>query len=127
MSDSLSLKLQAIITPASGDQYDPFEGGLQDDITFTKKAVFEIEATAGGQACFQSGQFASLKLVVIKNLDAAIDVTADWLDTDANAPPQRIPPGRTLVIPDCVPAAASWVNLTSDSGTPMCKVWAYGD
>jgi hypothetical protein len=124
MSDAMSLKLQVTKTPAGQKSYDPLGGALEDNFEVDEALDgFTVEAVVGAGTAISQGFLTTSVYAIIKNLDGTDDVTASWDDTDANSNSQRIPPGRTLVVPDLDPL--SDILLVADANTPRCKV-AFG-
>tara|TARA_R110000824_G_scaffold347715_1_gene534458 strand:+ start:103 stop:483 length:381 start_codon:yes stop_codon:yes gene_type:complete len=84
----------------------------------------EMEAATGGNTLTLTGVFSGITMLMIKNNDAAITVTAR-IDTAATANVDiAIPAGGVFVTPDC--RYTEHLVLTSASGTPKCEIFAIG-
>src|SRR4030042_775036 len=120
MSDALTIKISAVLTPAGQASSGPLGGDLQDDLSVDEHATMVVEAKTGVGLTVDASYLTTGAFVIVKNMDPAIDVTITWGDSDLSANSQRIPPGRSILIPDFNPLVA--IVLVADSGTPLCKV-----
>ena len=83
----------------------------------------EIDAATGG-VTLDLGMFSAITMLMIKNNDAAIVVTAR-IDTAATANVDiAIPAGGVFITPDC--KVSEDLVLTSASGTPECEIFIIG-
>ena len=127
MSFSSSIEIKIITTPSSGTQYNPMGDPVEDNI--------EIDSTGGGREITAattpgtelqvSKWLSTIKSFLVKNKDDTNFVTLSWTDNDANANDQKIPAGRSMLIPDINPA--STLKIVADTAACVCKMNIDGD
>src|SRR4030042_4996128 len=119
MSDALTIKISAGLTPAGQASFAPTGGDLQDDLSIDEHAAMVVEAEAGAGRIVDASYLTTGAFVIVKHRDPAMEVTITWgsgLITNT----QKIPPGRSIQIPNFNPLIA--IVLVADSGTPLCTV-----
>lgn len=92
------------------------------DTTQTFEAKLEAATTPGTTV---ATSIDTVRGFVVKNLDAAVDVTVTWTDADSSDNSQKLAPGATLFIQDAV----TTLTLIADSDAapgPFCDVFVYG-
>ena len=123
MSDSLAISLGIVKTPASGTQYNPLGNDFEDNIEIDEDGGMTIEIS--GATVISLAHLTTCNGFVIKNKDSAKYIIVLWTDTLGWVNAQKLPAGRTMLIPDLDPAET--FQLGSEAGgSPICKVYPFG-
>lgn len=124
-TDYVKLQLKAVYSKNS-DYSDPKVSMVPDAYALTPDEYYHVEVNCDDNGeTFTTDMFSGgVTLVIIKNNDTAITVTAQFdtaADTDVDV---AIPAGGIFVTPDF--AYGGNLKLTSASGTPECEVFIVG-
>jgi len=125
MADYAKVEIRGIYSKNS-DYSAPKVDFNPDDYSLTPDEYmhFEVNCDDNGETFDLSMFSGGITMLVVKNNDTAINVTARVTTAGTSNVDVIIPPGGVYINPDV--AIANDLKLTSASGTPECEVFIVG-